>query len=169
MSDSAVGDRADSPRVARVAEEDAFGSLLRELIAKTGVKFVDVARHLAIRREDLYEVMDGSKHMRAAWLALLPPVVEIAYLQSRAAHHGYELAPVGDADSVHGRMHSVVAELSDVVRCAAVSEADGHLSLDEATEELRQIEEAERALSSRKALLRKAVESRGMRVVGGNR
>ena len=39
------------------------------------------------------DVFDGAKHARAAWLELLPPTVETAYLAERAAAHAMRLAP----------------------------------------------------------------------------
>lgn len=161
---SRVPAQASTPRLARVATEDGFGARVRGWISASGARFVDVAASLGMRREDLYEVMDGAKHARAAWLELLPPAVEILYLRERAAHHALDLRPVADASSPHARMHAVVSELSDVVRCAATSEADGFVSVEEATDELREIEEAERALSARKAHLLTVVDARGKRV-----
>lgn len=125
-----------TPREARVRAEEQFGEYLRELIARAGVKFTDAARLLGVRREDLYEILDGSKHARAAWLALLPPAVELLYLEERAAHHGRELRLVEGEDSAPHTLHAVVLALGDTLRAAAEGESDGSLSPDEIAREL---------------------------------
>jgi hypothetical protein len=163
---SGVGDQSVSasdttPRVVRVAAEDAFGEQLRSMIASAGAKVTDVARVMGMRREDLYEIFDGQKHMRAAWLSLLPPAVECLYLAARAAHHGMELRPVGDEDAHPRSLHDVITELSDVQRAACEGERDGELSVADIERELAEWRDVDNVMSSRVAHLKRLLSQRG--------
>jgi hypothetical protein len=151
-----------STKQARVAAEEAFGGLLRNYIARSGVKFVDVAKSMAIPRNDLYETMDGIKHCRAAWLSLLPPAVERLYLADRAAVHGMELVPVASGETSFADAAPLI--LATLSSCAA-SEADGKLEVDECIADLAKIEALEAALAGMKAKRRRAVELRGLSLV----
>lgn len=153
-------------RTLRVATEDAFGERLRALVARAGARPADVARLLGVRREDLYETFDVVKHFRAAWLELLPPAVEQLYLAERAAAHGLELRQAGD-DAHPRALPDVVRELSEVMTTAAISEADGFLSVEEAERELREWADVDRVMVARTARLRLAVQQRGLAVVAG--
>ncbi len=151
-----------SAKASRVEAEEAFGETLRAYIAKSGAKFVDVARGLGIQRVDLYEVMDSAKHMRAAWLPLLPPAVERLYLADRAAHHGMELKPVATGEASFSDAAPVI--LATLATCAA-SEADGRLEVDECIADLAKLEALEAVIAGMKAKRRRAVELRGLSLV----
>ncbi len=153
-------------RAHRVATEDAFGDRVRALVARAGAKPTDVARLLGLRREDLYEAFDTIKHFRAAWIELLPPAVELLYLAERAAAHGLELRQAGD-DAHPRALPDVVRELSEVMTTAAISEADGHISVEEAERELREWADVDRVMVARTARLRTAIAQRGLSVVAG--
>ena len=153
-------------RSARVGVEDAFGERLRALVARAGARPVDVARFLGVRREDLYEVFDGLKHARAAWLELLPPAVERLYLEERAAVHGLELREVADRSSPRD-LGVIARELGDVLTAAAIAESDGHISVEEAERELAEWGDVDRVMSARRAQLRRAIEQRGLSLVTG--
>lgn len=154
-----------TPRLARVAAEESWGERLRAWVATSSAQHVDVARVLGIRREDLYEVYDGLRHMRAAWLELLPPVVERLFLEERARAHGLELrhvdehAPRAAAD--------VVRELAEVMTVASMSEADGYIDVQEAERELAEWDDVDRVMSARRAKLREAIRRRGLSLTGG--
>lgn len=153
-------------RALRVSIEDAFGGRLRAWVARADAKPADVARLLGLRREDLYETFDAVRHFRAAWIELLPPAVERLYLEERAAAHGLELRQVADAS--HPRaLPDVVRELSEVMTTAAVAEADGHISVEEAERELREWTDVDRVMGARVARLRQAIAQRGLAVVSG--
>lgn len=151
-----------TPRVARVIAEEAFGENLRRWIAASGCKVTDVAALAGVKREDLYEAMDGTIHARAAWLALFPPPVELLYLAERAAAHGRELRLV-DADGPRTAA-DVVRELAQAMTAASSAEADGWIDVDEAHRELAEWADVERLLHARRELLREAIRRRGLRV-----
>lgn len=155
-------------RTARVAAEDAFGELLRSYIIRGEARFVDVARGLGMRRNDLYEVLDGAKHCRAAWLPLLPSNVEILYLRERAAAHKLELRATSRTEETFGEC---VAAFGACLTACGMSEADGHVSADEAKRDLDAIEELEQRLANVKAQRRAVLAERGrmIRAVGGAR
>lgn len=146
---------------AREQSERTFGERLRTWVAKAGARPVDVASLVAVKRQHLYKVFDDRRPMLAAWLELLPPAVELLYLAERASHHGLELrATVPDAKpSVP--LHVLVGELTDVVRVAADSESDGHISVEEAERELAQWDDVFRVGSVRRAQLERARKARG--------
>lgn len=149
------------PEAFRKQTEAEFGARVERLIARAGVRVVDVARSLGLRDTKLYAAFRGTEHFRAAWLELLPPAVERLYLEERAAHHGCTLAPVGDAAGAGSRFHALVVELGDVTRAAAEGEADGQLSVADCERELAEITQAKRALADREALLRRVASERG--------
>ncbi len=155
-------------RCARVRVEDAFGERLRGWIASSGTSFAAVARLLGLPRTKLYAALDGAIHVRAAWLELLPPAVELAYLAERAEHHACELRPAGVATDLAAprALHNVVLELTDVVRAASEAEADGHLSPDEIRRELAEWEDVDRVRAARVAMLRSLLTQHGGRAPG---
>jgi hypothetical protein len=171
MSGAGVPERTSSPieerspRVERVAAEDAWGERLRAWVARSGAKSTDVARGLGLKREDLYEVYDGVRHMRAAWLELLPPAVERLFLEERARAHGLELRqdePRGSCTTA-----DIVRELAEVMTVASQSDADGYIDVEEAEREEREWADLERVMTARRAQLREAVRRRGLRIAGG--
>jgi hypothetical protein len=141
------------------------GARVRSILERLGVTVDAAAQHVGIPRTKLSSALSGAMELRADWIEALPPDVVREYATDLARSVGYELQLAGNGDSTRARMHVVVGELSDVIRHAAASEADGYLDPAEALAELKEIEEAERALHDRKALLLSAVASRGMRVV----
>jgi hypothetical protein len=149
------------PAALRKQVESAFGTLLEKLIHRADAKVVDCERGLGIGDAKIYRYLRGDRHFPAAWLALLPPAVELLYLEERASHHAMTLAPVGDHEGDGRTLHTIVAELSDVIRAAAQGEADGHLSVADADQEEAEILEAQRALADRLAYLRKVRAARG--------
>ncbi len=171
MSGAGVPERASSPieerspRVERVAAEDAWGERLRAWVARSGAKSTDVARCLGLKREDLYEVYDGVRHMRAAWLELLPPVVERLFLEERARAHGLELRQ--DEPQGPRAAADVVRELAEVMTIASQSDADGYIDVEEAEREEREWADVERVMGARRAQLREAIRRRGLRIAGG--
>lgn len=146
-------------REAKVRAEDAFGERLRGWITAGGAKFVDVARGMGIRRTDLYDALDGRKHVRAAWLDLLPPAVEIEYLRERAAHHGMELRAVAETDAPFSE---VLMQVGAMITACGQTESDGLVEVDEAVRDIpilrTTIDQLYRVLSHRV----RAVEERGL-------
>ncbi len=156
-----------SPEAARKEAEVTFGERIESLVHRAGARVVDVERALGLGDAKIYRHFRGVENFRAAWIALLPPAVELLYLEERAQHHGRELAPIGDASSPSARLHAVVAELADVMRVASVSESDGNVSVEDAMAEREEIAEARKALADRDAHLVAVIAARGMRVVQG--
>lgn len=156
-----------SSRARRAELEDAFGAHVQVLIARSGSTPTQVADALGIDRPKLYECFDPIKgrHFRAAWLAALPPAVEALYLEERAAALGMQLVAVAD-ETTPRALGDVMRELGDVLAQTARAEADGFISPEEAEEGLREIDDAMRVLAARRALLREAVQKRGLAVVG---
>lgn len=155
-----------SARVLRVEAEETFGERLQALIAKSGLKVTAVAERMGLDRTDLYEYFAGRKHVRAAWLELVPEV-ERLYLAERAAAHGCEVRVVSSS-AKHSLMH-VVRELSDVMSAASTHEADGFISVDEAVRELAEWADVEGVMEARREHLRRVISERGMAVSGGDR
>lgn len=155
-----------SHRAARVESEEAFGARLRRLIMGADVRFVDVARTLGITTNDLTAALDGAKHVRAAWLELLPPAVELAYLADRAAHHAMRLAPAAGSEAT---MRDVIAHLGTVLSQCGASEADGFVAPEEAAADLRAIRDLQRRLEELTAHRERALAERGLSVINGAR
>jgi len=151
-----------SHRAARVESEEAFGPRLRRLIMGADARFVDVARALGLTTNDLGAALDGAKHVRAAWLELLPPAVELAYLAERAAHHAMRLAPNAGAEST---MREVIAHLGNVLAQCGASEADGFVTPDEAVADIKSIRELMRKLEELLAHRERALAERGLAVM----
>jgi len=153
------------PRAARAELMERWGEQLSRWIAVSEVSVTDVAAALGQSRPSLYKLWgDSQKPFRAELLYLLPPALLRLVLEDLAASIGYQLAPVVEApaDYDHGQAHAdYVRELTDLLRARAEHEADGHLSPQEAACELREIEQAERELACRKALLHLALRERG--------
>lgn len=162
MSD--VGEREishDERAVLRTRVEVGFGKRLRALIAEAGAEVATVARHLAKRRPDLYEIFEGEGHFRAAWLELLPPAVEQLYLRERAAAHRMELRPAGDPEAHPRALVDVVTALTNGVRVAAEGEADGALDPQEIDRELAAWEQVDKVRWARVAYLKHLRARRG--------
>lgn len=155
-----------SRRVVRVEAEEAFGERLQRLISKAGLRVTAVAERMGLDRTDLYEHFAGRKHVRAAWLELVPEV-ERLYLAERAAAHGCEVRVVSSS-ARHSLTH-VVRELSDVMSAAATGEADGFISVDEALREQSEWADVEQVMEARREYLRRVISERGMAVTGGDR
>lgn len=153
-----------SPRAARVEAEETWGARLHAWIARAGAKVGDVAAALGMKRRELYYRFDGDRSFPAAWLALLPPAVQIEEFRERADALGYRLEPLADipADYDHGvDAAAYLSELTDCPRVRMASEADGTLTVAEIDRERREIEEARAALSRREAFLRHARAQHG--------
>lgn len=140
------------PRVARVVAEEAFGEQLRSWIAKSTLTFSRAAEGLGLRRDDLYDVMDGRAHARAAWLQLVPEV-ERLWLEARAAAHGLELCDA-TREERSCSLAEIVDALSSTMVCAASGEADGVVTRDEAQAEMEQWRRVAFMMRLRRARLR---------------
>lgn len=149
---------ARSQKVTRVEREEGFGARLRDLVLGAKAPFVDVARALGMTTNDLGDVFDGAKHARAAWLELLPPTVELAYLAERAAAHAMRLAPVADAEATMG---DIIAHVGHVLTLCAQSEQDGWVSPDEATADLKALRALARKLEEVISHRERALRERG--------
>lgn len=153
-----------SQRVARVEAEETFGARLRGWTLRGEAAAVDVARLLGVSRSDLYDVFDGDKHFRAAWLELLPPSVELLYLAERAAFHALQLAPVA---AQHATIADAVMQIGQVLAQCTASEADGYLSPDECQQDLAALRTLIRRLEEVAAHRERGLAQRGIRVVAG--
>jgi hypothetical protein len=140
------------------------GRRVRIIIERLGVTVDSVARHCGIARPKLSAVLNGTGELRADWLESMPPAVVREYVTELARSVELDVVPLGDASGA-GDLHTLVREASDVMRVAALSESDGHISVAEAREELREIVDLERTLACRKARLNEIVESRGAAVM----
>lgn len=154
-----------TPRAARTQSEDTFGTRLRGWIVRSGATFTDVARMLAIRRERLYDILEGHRPFNGAWLPLLPPAVLRVALEDLAGGIGEQLSPRPelncDRQDDRRQLADLVREAGDVLRVAAESQADGYLAVNECDEELREIQQLERVLAARKARLHQVRDERG--------
>lgn len=151
-----------SQKVTRVEREEGFGARLRDLVLVSKTSFVDVARALGMTTNDLGDVFDGAKHARAAWLELLPPAVELAYLAERAAAHALRLAPVATEESTMG---DIIAHVGHVLTLCAQSEQDGWVSPDEAHADLKALRALARKLEEVIGHRERAIRERGAPVV----
>ncbi len=166
MTSSVAADPCSTtPRAARAQAEDTFGERLRAWIVRSGATFADVARALGIRRERLYDVMDGHRPFSGAWLPLLPPAVLRVALEDLAAPIGERLAPVAELDleqhDDRRQLAELIHEATDVIRVGSEGQADGHLSVEDCDRELAEIEQLERVLAERKARLVQVRTERG--------
>jgi hypothetical protein len=160
-------------RTARILREErraAWSDLIGQTLRDGSITQAAAAEMLGMSETAIAECCKAEKP-RALALADAAglPTAQRHKLAAELAGPTMALAPVGDAESPHARMHAVLSELSDVTRAALTAEADGYISPAEAADEIREIEEAERSLADRKAHLRRVIEARGMRVAGGAR
>lgn len=156
-----------SHKVFRVEREETFGARLRGWILRSEARFVDVARHLGVTTNVLSDALDGSKHVRAAWLELLPPVVERLYLAERAEHHALQLVPKAAATAT---IADAIAQVGAVLTLCSTSEADGFVSVEEAETDLRALHALARKLQEVIAHRERAIRERGLSIlVGGKR
>lgn len=161
------------PEAARRQAEITLGPRLERLIYAAGSCVADVERFIGLAPDGLTRFLRPThgtqpRYFRAAWLELLPPAVERLYLDERAAAHGCELRPVGDATAPHALV-DLVRETTDVMRAAAEAEADGVHTADEIDRELREIGELERVTAARREHLRQLREALRPKVVRGRR
>lgn len=169
--DRAFSDLA--PEAARKQSEVTFGKRTERWIYRAGSCVADVERMLGLPEDRLGRYLKAThgtqpRHLPASWLELLPPAVERLYLDERAAHHGCELRPVGDASGARALV-DVVREATDVMRASAEAEADGVHTADEIERELREIRELERVLADRRAHLVDLQDALRPKVVRGGR
>lgn len=151
-----------TPRAARAQLEDTIGVRLRGWIMRAEASFTEVAKALGMHRPELYELMEGERAPKLAWLALLPaPVLRVA-LEDLAGTIGYELRPravlAPDYDASHAATVAV-HEALDAIRSVTATQADGRIDRQEAIEELREWDELDEAMSQRRALLRRVIDS----------
>lgn len=148
------------PKAARAQLEAEIGARLRGWIVRAEASFTDVAGALGMHRPELYDLMEGVRTLKAAWLYMLPPAVLRAALEDLASSIGYELRPVAVLDDDHDDDRSavrIVHEATDVIRSVTETQADRKIDRQEAIEELREIRELEHALARRRARLNQVV------------
>lgn len=151
-----------TPRAARAQLEDTIGVRLRGWIMRAEASFTDVAKALGMHRPELYELMEGERAPKLAWLALLPPKVLRAALEDLAAGIGYELRARAVLAPDHDAAHAAtvaVHEALDAIRSVTATQADGRIDREEAINELREWDELDEAMAKRRALLRRVIES----------
>ena len=151
-----------TPRAARAQLEDTIGVRLRGWIMRADASFTEVAEALGKHRNELYEMMEGKRAPKLAWLPLLPaPVLRVA-LEDLAGTIGYELRRRAVLPEGHDAAHAatvVVHEALDAIRSVTATQADGRIDREEAINELREWDELDEAMSQRRALLRRVIES----------
>lgn len=161
---------AADAQVRRVQAEAHHAEQWRRLCdpETTGVPISELAEHhLGLPRSKLYESFEaGQRHARLAWIVLLPAPAELRYLRERAQAHGYELA---SASTEHATLADVVGEAGRVLAALAATEADGHISPDEARTDIAAIRRLEEQLSKAKVAREVAIERRGLNIAGGRR
>jgi len=160
MTEASLPAQALSAEARRKEVEQGFGERLRSWIGST--KLVTVERALGLKGNDLYDVLTSAKHARAAWLELLPPAVELAYLAERAAAHALRLAPVATEESTMG---DIIAHVGHVLTLCAQSEQDGWVSPEEATADLKALRALARKLEEVIGHRERAIRERGAPVV----
>jgi hypothetical protein len=161
-----------SPRAARAQAEADFARRLRIALAHCDAGMTELAQRLGVGRKRLYQALepDSGRPFHAAWLPLLPEDVRLALARADAGDMGMELVPVAvlaQSRDDAGQLSRLIAELSDVMRCAAESQADGVITPAEARAELLEIAEAEEILAHRRARLREAAMVMPLRAAGG--
>jgi transcriptional regulator with XRE-family HTH domain len=139
------------------------GRRVRVIVERLGLTVDSVARHCGVARPKLSAALNGASELRADWLEAMPVAVVREYVTELAASIGLDVVPQGNATGARD-LHTLVRESADVLRAATVSEADGHVDVNEATEELRELRELERAIADRKAWLQTVVAQRGAAV-----
>lgn len=124
---------ADIDAARRKHVERGFGERVRSYI-NGNAPFVEAARKIGVKRAHLYKVLDGFKPMPAAWLELLPPVVELEYMAERARAHGLRLMPVITSETT---LFEVFQHVGGMMASCAESEKDGHVDTHEAERDLK--------------------------------
>jgi hypothetical protein len=150
-----------TPKAARALAEETFGARLRGWILRAEVKFTDVAHALAIPREHLYEIMDGTRHFKAAWLRLLPPAVAKCAADDLADLINYELRPQAVLSAEHDDDHTAAAlvrEACETIQRITTTLADRQIDRREAVDLLRELDELEVAMAPVRARLRQVIE-----------
>lgn len=153
-----------SARLRRVETEEGFGARLKGFVLSAGEQIVDVARALGVTTNDLDDVWKGSKHVRAAWIELLPPRVEMLYLADRARVHGMTLEAIpGDEETVN----AIIAQVGQVLTLCGQAEQDGTITPDETRVCLPALRMLHRKLGGVIALYERAECERGVTVTRG--
>lgn len=144
-----------SPKVARAQAEDGFAARLAKAINTVGANKTILAQALGIERSHLYEILDGARDFKAAWVELLPPAIRRVLLVEWADALGEQLEPrpVGGEGDDRRRVAALIRELHDVIRTEAESQLDDYYDAQECERGIAQIEEAERILAEHKARL----------------
>lgn len=152
-----------SPKVARAQAEDGFAARLAKAINTVGANKTILAQALGIERSHLYEILDGARDFKAAWVELLPPAIRRVLLVEWADALGEQLEPrpVGGEGDDRRRLSQIVRELQDVIRTETESQEDDFYDAQECERGIAQIEEAERVLAAQKARLRDLGSRRG--------
>lgn len=161
-----------SPRMRRVAVEEAFGEKLSAAFHQAakdcagGVKAL-VAR-AGLDRGKIYKSFANEWRMHAAHLWLLPPEVLRPLVEDLATVCGLEVRPVGERDS--SAVTNALKECADVVRGVAEALAnDGVIDATEAAGLRSEVVEAQEALAALDGELREVLKSRGVVSIGGGK
>jgi hypothetical protein len=144
---------------------------LRSLFVEHDVSVPQVALDLGIATQGLQRALDpddDGKHIRAADIEALPPVVRRAFVEHLARGLGCVVADAPRAAEDSGCDLSLIAhvakELGEVVPKQLAALADGHLDAAEAREVVSECDEAMRALASLRESLMGVIRDR-VRVV----
>jgi hypothetical protein len=137
------------------------GRRLSAILDRLHVTVTTAAEHAGVAREKLSAALNGRSELRADWLEAMPVAVVREYVTELAASIGLSVSPMGNPECESARSHRVVAELADVLRATATTDADGRRDVAECTEELREVREGIAVLRAREALLLRAIAARG--------
>ncbi|MCC7541936.1 MAG: hypothetical protein IT379_37295 [Deltaproteobacteria bacterium] len=144
---------------------------LRSLFVEHDVSVPQVALDLGIATQGLQRALDpddDGKHIRAADIVALPPVVRRAFIEHIARGLGCVVADCPPADEDAGCDLSLIAhvakELGEVVPKQLAALADGHIDAHEARAVMSEIDDSMKALGALRESLMGVVRDR-VRVV----
>lgn len=145
------------PKAQRKQLEAVSGARLRGWIMRAEVSFTECATRLGMNRPELYNLMEGVRGFKLAWLPLLPEAVQRVALEDLALGIGYELRPVAEAGSEADAL-TLVHEALDTIRAVTGATSDGQIDAREAQQILSELAEVDAAAARVRAHCRAVIE-----------
>jgi hypothetical protein len=151
----------ESALVRKALAEGTVGDRVRAFLTSTGITMTAAADRLAMPRSKLYEVLD-SQRKPSLTLFEPDPELERGWVATRAEALGMSVAS-RESSGEHSLMH-IVRTFSAVMSASASSEADGHITPEEADVEMKALAEARQVIAAREELLIEVKRKRGLKV-----
>ena len=151
----------ESALIRKALAEGTVGERVRACITSSGLSMVAAAEALCMPRSKLYEVLD-SQRKPGLTLVECAPELEKLWIAARAEALGMSVAS-RESSGEHSLMY-IVRTFSAVMSASASSEADGHITPDEADVEMKALAEARQVIAAREELLIEAKRKRGLKV-----